>query len=684
MDYSIAVLSPSKLIAETSKNIVKRLGYDYPVYAASTQQAVDIANKLIPKGLRIVISHGLTGRYITAKLPISVMELPFSGLETLKVIKYALRYDNKKIVHIGTSKMYHYIQQSLKYLSMDPNTIYFCELGLDQLPADRAAEMIEAGYDILIGGYTTVEYAKAHGKIGVEFDTDELIIEDALSNARTVLNYMKDREELGELDRALLQSSSDGIMAVDTDHKIFRINPAAAHIFKKNEEELLNKNLNDVLKWYNIFDIHNSNNSINDIKALDSDDTTPVFLQEIPVMVRGEKKGSVINIKKVSDIQEMDIEVQKKLADKGLVAKSTFSDIIGECVPMRQAKKRAQMYARYESSILIYGETGTGKELFAQSIHNASTRRHRPFVAINCAALPENLIESELFGYVKGAFTGAVREGKQGLFELANHGTIFLDEISEIPISVQSKLLRVLQDGEFLRVGGDQIIKVDVRVISSSNKDLLSLIDKGQFKEDLYYRLSVLEVDVPPLRERREDIELLANNLMFTHAVKNNKIVNSIAPEVLEQLKNMEYRGNVRELSNIIERMVILSTSTEIDMETFLQSDIRNRRTIQQSQLQTQQASVQSTAYASAYSSDPAFRTGHDSSSAAAYSSAAEMLPPHSGGTDITSAKREAEISRIKETLSLYNGSRSRTAEALGINPSTLWRKMKAYGLNDL
>ena len=235
----------------------------------------------------------------------------------------------------------------------------------------------------------------------------------------------------------------------------------------------------------------------------------------------------------------------------------------------------AATYAKYESPILLYGETGTGKELFAHSIHQASSRNGEPFVAINCAALSESLIDSELFGYVKGAFTGASKDGKEGLFEIANRGTLFLDEISELPMSIQSKLLRVLQEGEMIRVGGDKILHVDTRIICSSNRDLLQLIQDRKFKDDLYYRLCVLEVNIPPLRERPEDIATLSLCLAKSHALKHRKKFRSIAPEVLDVLSRMQFKGNIRELSSIIERMIILSNSPVLDMNTLEKCNLR-------------------------------------------------------------------------------------------------------------
>ncbi|MCX7781786.1 MAG: sigma 54-interacting transcriptional regulator, partial [Negativicutes bacterium] len=218
----------------------------------------------------------------------------------------------------------------------------------------------------------------------------------------------------------------------------------------------------------------------------------------------------------------------------------------------------AELYAATDSAILIQGESGTGKELFAQSIHNASKRKNGPFVAVNCAAIPEQLLESELFGYEGGAFTGARKEGKQGLFELAHNGTIFLDEIGEIAKSLQARLLRVLQEKEIMRVGGDKIIPINIRIISATNQDLKLRTEQGAFREDLFYRLNVFNIVLPPLRERKEDIAILARNFLQKFA-GNLPDYDQPVSELMPLLTSYDWPGNIRELSNFMERLAMLA-----------------------------------------------------------------------------------------------------------------------------
>lgn len=244
-----------------------------------------------------------------------------------------------------------------------------------------------------------------------------------------------------------------------------------------------------------------------------------------------------------------------------------FEEIIGESPAIKSILKEVELVAPSDTSVLILGETGTGKELIARAVHNLSNRQDRPLVKVNCAALPSTLIESELFGHEKGAFTGATNK-RIGRFELADKGTIFLDEISELPLDLQSKLLRVLQEGELERVGGEDTIKVDVRVIAATNRDLKQAIKQNTFREDLYYRLNVIPIHLPPLRERKEDIPLLAMYFAKKYGKKIGKDFQAIAASTLERLKNIELPGNIRELENIIERAVIFSKTPTLSIES--------------------------------------------------------------------------------------------------------------------
>ncbi len=309
--------------------------------------------------------------------------------------------------------------------------------------------------------------------------------------------------------------------------------------------------------------------------------------------------------------------------------------LFGRSSAMAQVARLTEAAAAYDCNVLIAGESGCGKELVARRIHTLSSRREAPFVAINCAAIPESIIESELFGYLKGAFTGADRN-KAGLIERANGGTLFLDEINNASLTLQAKLLRVLQDGSFYRIGDTEPCSVDLRVVAASNRDLQAMINQGEFRQDLFYRLKVIDIELPPLRERRQDIPLLANFFLERHAKRLGKQLSGITTKALGALMRHDWPGNVRELENVILRMAIMSEGSRVD-EGALPSELADD------------------------GSGPL--------------RALDFLAPQS--------LEEVEAYFIRKTLREQSGDRALSAEILGIDKSTLWRKMKRYEINE-
>jgi two-component system response regulator PilR (NtrC family) len=294
-----------------------------------------------------------------------------------------------------------------------------------------------------------------------------------------------------------------------------------------------------------------------------------------------------------------------------------------------------------KTNILITGESGTGKELAAKAVHYNSSRKDKPFVTLNCGAIPESLIESELFGHMKGAFTDAIAT-KKGLFEMADEGTIFLDEISELPLLMQVKLLRVLQDKEFKRVGGTDDIRVDVRIISATNKDLEEAVKEKRFREDLFYRLNVIQVKMPPLRDRKEDIPILASHFLKKYSEELNKNIFKVSPEALTMLLNYGYPGNVRELQNIIERAVALGNGNELTpqhLSSYLDEQIQTKR--------------------SAIDLD---------------------IPPD--GIDLEKVIEEIERALLLKALDRTKGIKKKAAELLRINFRSMRYRLEKYGLD--
>ena len=287
---------------------------------------------------------------------------------------------------------------------------------------------------------------------------------------------------------------------------------------------------------------------------------------DIPMTVRALKAGAANFLTKPFDDEELLQAIQQCLGwhrGEEIRCAKNFGNMVGESQGFQSVLKAIQVVAPTDSAVLIEGETGTGKELVAHAIHDRSSRSRRSFIEVNCAAIPATLLESELFGHEKGAFTGAIAQ-KMGRFEVAHQGTLFLDEIGEIPLELQPKLLRVLQEQEFERLGGNRTIRVDVRIIAATNRNLKQMVDEGRFRSDLYYRLNVFPLTVPPLRERREDIELLIRFFTQRYARKLNRTIEEIPSPALQALTQYDWPGNIRELQNVVERSVILSNGPEL------------------------------------------------------------------------------------------------------------------------
>lgn len=321
-----------------------------------------------------------------------------------------------------------------------------------------------------------------------------------------------------------------------------------------------------------------------------------------------------------------------------------IEQLVGECRVMRQLKRLISRIAPSPSSVMVVGESGTGKEVVARAIHKLSGRRNKPFIAINCAAIPEQLLESELFGYVKGAFTSASANGKTGLIQAANTGTLFLDEIGDMPLMLQAKLLRAIEAREILPIGASSPIQVDIRIISATNQNLAQFIAEGKFREDLFYRLNVIPITLPPLRERQEDIELLVHYFLHLHTRRLGSVYPGIAPDVVEILRKHRWPGNLRELSNLMEYLVNVVPSGEVIDSTLLPPNLLNNGTTEQSDVTEV--------------------------------SEAHLSLDDAGGT----ALEEMEKQMIREALSRHN-SKKQVADELGIGIATLYRKIKKYEL---
>jgi len=442
----------------------------------------------------------------------------------------------------------------------------------------------------------------------------------------------------GEPDRffnVILNSIADGVFTTDNEGKITFINKAAEEITGFSSKEAIGHFCFDIFRA----DICQTRCALKEtLKTKKEITNLSVTIlnkdgKKMPISIstavlkneKGQIIGGVETFRDLSTIEELKKELSQKY---------TLGDIISKNHKIHEIFNILPDIAESDSTVLVQGASGTGKELFAKAIHNLSRRKTKPFVKVNCGALPDTLLESELFGYVKGAFTDAKKD-KPGRFALANEGTIFLDEVGDMSPSLQVKFLRVLQEKEFEPLGSTSPRKTDVRIIAATNKDLSRLVNEGKFRDDLFYRLNVVKIELPLLRERREDIPLLIDAFVQKFNAKMGKQVGGVSDQVLRLLLRYDYPGNVRELENIIEHAFVLCKGDRIDLDC-LPKEI----TVNQEKL----------------------------------SSPTMPLP---GETPIDRA--EAEV--IERTLKKYDGNRIKTAKELGLDRTTLWRKIKKYGL---
>lgn len=412
-------------------------------------------------------------------------------------------------------------------------------------------ETIEKVYNIdhMVYAVSTINEVLEYLEVEQEARDDMLYqYQKKVISTETGLHTLLDDYVIGKYEmQAMLNLIDEGVIQVDINGNISMMNESAEEILGHKKESLCDTPVLKLLGSY--------------ITSLDQEITDQLaeyngeylIINSKPTVIYNDTMGNIITLKKVTKLRKLEEQVRKDIAIKGHVARYRIEDILGNSPRIMSVKENARKIAGSDSSVLITGESGTGKELFAQAIHNESNRKKFPFIAINCAALPENLIESELFGYEKGAFTGASEHGKAGLFENAHLGTLFLDEIGDISLSLQAKLLRVLQEGEVVRIGGNKIRKVDVRILAATNRDLLSLAHKQQFRWDLYYRLNVFPLDILPLRDRKEDLPII-----FRHYLKSFNCHKEISEALKETLLSYDWPGNIRELKNIVEYLALM------------------------------------------------------------------------------------------------------------------------------
>ena len=491
--------------------------------------------------------------------------------------------------------------------------------------------LIKQKVELIVGGPTCAEILESLGSKGYVLRLSDESIQLSINKAIESLHISHKYKEQNQRFKTSISMFTDGVIIVNNKGIITDCNEKAREIFDISEEKIIGINIQELTNDISIQSVYKSGVKQND-KLFKYGDIN-LFTNRFPIIVDGTIEGAVITYQETNKIEKLDQKF-RKFQTKGFMAKYYFKDIMGISESIKETVKIAKAFAGVDSDVLIKGETGTGKEIFAQSMHNLSSRSQGPFVAINCAALPENLLESELMGYEEGAFTGAKKGGKPGLFELAHKGTIFLDEINQLPIQLQGRILRVLQERQVLRLGGDKVIPINVRIIAATNENLGKLIDEGLFRKDLYYRISVLNLNIPPLRKRKGDITLLINYYqnMFSNIYGKTS---SFDEESLNMLENHVWNGNIRELINFIERFVVISKQLSITPKNYvmdyLDSETNNNNNIEDfNQIKIKLGTL-----------------------------------------------KDMEKQMIESILDRYSSNKKQAALALGISRTTLWKKYR-------
>lgn len=458
------------------------------------------------------------------------------------------------------------------------------------------------------------------------------------------LEQLANAIQINDILQTILDSVYDWIVVVDEDARIMHINQAYCDFLGVERSTVVGKPVQEVIENTRMHVVVKTGRAeLGQVQRIKNQD---MICNRIPIK-RGDRIIGAVGIAVFRDVSELydlfnrvhrllsELVLYKKELRRYLRGKYCLEDLVGESPAMQEVKKLARRVAWSDSTILIKGESGTGKELLAHGIHNASSRATGPFVRINCAAIPENLLEAELFGYREGAFTGARRGGQIGKFELANQGTIFLDEIGDMPLSMQAKLLRVLQEKEIEPLGANQVVKVDVRVIAATNRDLEQMAAAGRFRTDLLYRLEVVVLEIPPLRERKEDIPLLVDYLAAKIGTRLGTGKKSVAPEVLSVFAHYHWPGNVRELENVLERVINIVDGPVIAV-----------------------------AHLPPY----------------LYGRAAPLISPD-GSRPLKEILAETEKRHIQQVLASCRGDKILAAARLGISKSSLYEKIARYNL---
>lgn len=634
---------PPHIVAVGFRRINKMLQDLAPEFAArATVEVLDMGFEQALARIRaiqgerpidVVVSAGSNGAYLRQHLDTPVVLVKVGGFDLLQALARARQISSR----IGL----------LTYEGMAPDLSPFgalFDLGLvqqtyrsEEEARERVVQFKQAGVPVVVGPGLVADLADQAGLTGVflySVDAVREALEDAVEVARASRIEQAKRERLS----TILAQLSDGVIAVDRSERIQTLNPAMAQWLGISPAQWQGRVLSEVCPELGLQ--HTLRLAVPDLEKIERVKGKVLIVNRMPIVEQGVLTGAVLSCQDPISIQRVDRHIRTRIKPMAAASRYELGQFLGQSEAAVRVRELGQHCARSEATVLLIGESGTGKELIAQGIHVASERREMPFVAVNCAAVSETLLESELFGYEDGAFTGARRGGKVGLFEAAHNGTIFLDEIGEMPHHLQNRLLRVLQEREVLRIGATEPTPVNVRVIAATHRDLQERVAQGAFRLDLYYRLNILRVDVPALRDRLADLGLIAQAIHHRVCARlglDERRTAAWVDALVAQSGGYAWPGNVRELENLIERVLAYAG-------TLPRSD--------------SVATVVSLRHVAPELFAPVER----------------QAPPW---VDLHAGTLEAERRHIEQVLQACAGDRTAAARQLGISRTTLWRKLR-------
>ncbi len=651
----IVIIAQGQHIAQYCYQLQKQLANpdELEIVVAHMEAAVRKARQLLSRGdIDVIVARGTTTDLLrNSNLAIPIVDIPIGDTEILSSIRRAKEKSALKDPLIGFLGFSNVISPVKSFLEIMDLKVKLYEIHTTKDTLEMIKQAKRDSVDVLIAGALSCEMISREGIANILLESSFQSISEAYRHAKEVQQAVNAEKKKAEEKNIIFNSVSDAILSIDDRGCFTLLNKHAQEVFGCHAHEVCGCSMNTLLQEEEIQTIqHVYSTGEEAMGEIWERQGRKYALSIVPIIVDHKPAGVVVTLRELNALQKMETTVRKGLYQKGNTARYTFEDIKGDSPQIRETIEIARSFSRMQSSVLIIGETGTGKELFAQSIHNASSRRDGPFVAVNCGAIPSNLVESELFGYVDGAFTGAKKGGKMGLFELAHSGTLFLDEISEMGLQGQVILLRALQERQIRRVGGDTIVPVDVRIIAACNVNLYELVRQNKFRKDLYYRLSVLVVKVPPLRDRQGDISHLATYFVEQYNQQFGRKV-LLSDAALRELELFLWDGNLRQLKNFCERITALSNEP-VTSGAFIRQQLHNSFWFEQQENHTSPAAPP-VSTSMTYSEDFVVIKGHI----------------YSRG-------------QLSALLAKHSGNREAVAKQLGISRTTLWKSLKKVQLS--